>query len=71
MKVNINVELKPFTVPHFVLTVSAPKPRQEGFTESQKYALSDLDASILDKLCNQFRDDVFDKAGKRQPPREA
>ncbi len=32
------------------------------------YPLSDLDSLTLDKLCNDFRDEVFRKAGKEQPP---
>lgn len=71
MKTTIEIELQPFTVPNFVLTVQAPRPKQDGIQETPKYALSDLDPNTLERLCNQFRDAVFEKAGKTQPPRDA
>jgi hypothetical protein len=69
MKATIEVKLKPFQVPNFVLTETAPKPRQEGIQEAPKYALEELDAETLEKLCDEFTDAVFKKAGKRRPPR--
>lgn len=68
MEVNITVKLRPFNVPNFVLTEPEPKPRQEGFSESPKYALCDLDPSTLEKLCEEFTQAVFEKAGKQRPP---
>jgi hypothetical protein len=69
MKATIEVKLRPFTVPNFVLVESRAAPRQEGFTESPKYALSELDSDTLDFLCEQFACAVFEKAGKPRPPR--
>ena len=67
MKVSIEVKIKPFKVPSFVLTEQDAKPRQEGMQEAPKFSLSDLDATTLAKLCDDFTDSVFKKAGKQQP----
>jgi|KBSMisStandDraft_5_1062788.scaffolds.fasta_scaffold213064_5 hypothetical protein len=69
MKAKIEIELQPFTVPNFVLTVQEPRPKQDGIQETPKYPLSELDPETLDKLCDEFRDAVFAKAGKQQPAR--
>lgn len=68
MKVNIEIELLPFTVPNYVLVKEQPKLKQEGFTEGRKYHLSELEPETLYSLCEQFKKDVFEKANKRQPP---
>ena len=70
MKATLQVELQPFQTPNFVLAVAKPGNRGEGMQEPPCYPLSDLDPLTLDKLCDQFRDEVFRKAGKEQPPRE-
>jgi len=69
MKATIEVKLKPFSVPNFVLTEAEPKPREEGMTEPPKYALSELNPETLEALCEQFTNEVFRKAGKSRPPR--
>lgn len=64
MKVTIEVELQPFQTPDFVSAVW-----KRGFTlESFRYQLSDICPETLDKLCNDFRAEVFRKAGKEPPP---
>lgn len=68
MKATLEVTLKPFTVPNFVLVEEAPVSRGEGFSPSEGIPLSALDSLTLDRLCNQFRAEVFKKAGKEQPP---
>lgn len=68
MKAAIEVKLKPFRVPNFVLAEAEAKPRQAGMTESPKYALRELDAGTLETLCEEFTRSVFEKAGKRRPP---
>ena len=69
MKAQIEIELQPFEVPNFVLTVQEPRPKQEGFQETPKYPLSHLSPETLERLCNEFRDAVFAKAGKQHPPK--
>ena len=67
MKVNIEVKLKPFQVPNFVLVEPTPGRRDEGMKEPSKFHLSDLDSDSLAKLCDEFRKQVFAKAGKTEP----
>lgn len=71
VKITLDVELKPFQVPNFVIVKTLPRPRQEGIQEAPKYRLSDLDAITLEKLCDEFRTEVFKKAGKNRPPQAA
>lgn len=63
MKATLQVELKPFQTPNFVQAVMKPGKREDGMHEAPCYPLSDLDAITLDKLCSDFRDEVFRKAG--------
>jgi len=68
MKVNIEIQLQPFTVPNYVLVVEKPGKREDGLKEGRKFHLSELDAITLSKLCHDFKCEVFKKAGKDQPP---
>lgn len=61
MKFKVEVKLKPFRVPNFVLF----DKESSDPTNDTKFALADLDSDTLHKLCDQFREDVFKKAGKR------
>lgn len=70
MKATLQVELQPFQTPNFVRAVSKPGLKQDGTQELPCYPLSDLDSLTLDKLCDKFRAEVFQKAGKEQPPRQ-
>lgn len=67
MKASIELTLRPFTVPNFVIAESPEKP---GEGPDGSFPLSMIDASTLDRLCSDFRDAVFKKAGKEQPPRQ-
>ena len=68
MKVNIEVKLKPFNTPNYVIVDEPAKLREEGFTEGRKFSLSELDADTLSRMCYDFRIEIFKKAGKREPP---
>lgn len=70
MKVSIQVELEPFEVPDFVVAVSEPGVRQDGMQPKQKYPLRNLDSYTLEKLCDDFRSEVFLRAGKSRPPQQ-
>lgn len=61
----MNVKLKSFLTPNFVLQEVLARPRQEGFQECPKYPLSEVDLESLSDLCDQFRKEVFEKAGKQ------
>lgn len=69
MKAKIDVVLKPFQVPNYVLTEQLPGVKQDGLREGPKYALSELDPDTLAKLCEDFTQAIFKKAGKQRPPR--
>jgi hypothetical protein len=60
MKADVTVELKPFNIPTFVLLANTEFA--EGFP------LSMIDPYTLEALCDQFRTEVFKKAGKQRPP---
>lgn len=62
MKASLEVELKPFQTPNFVLL----EVKVGG--EPASVPLSALDSRTLDRLCRNFRDEMFRKAGKEQPP---
>lgn len=62
-----NIELQPFITPNYVLVKMPARPRQEGFQENPKFALSELEESTLSELCDKFREEIFLKAGKEDP----
>lgn len=68
MKATLEVELRPFTVPNFVIAEPGIGMKQDGLEGTRSYPLSDIDPITLDKLCRQFRTEIFKKAGKEQPP---
>ena len=68
MKVSIEIELKPFTVPNFVLAAQKPDPRGNGIKGQSAFALEDIDQITLYRMCEEFRKNVFAKAGKEMPP---
>lgn len=63
-ELSVKVEIEPFQVPDFVTVDDAP----DFISEDTGIPLSALDSMALDKLCRDFRDEVFKKAGKEQPP---
>lgn len=74
MKVQIELEIADFDVPDFVRVIRPVGKREDGIGFSlgnNGPKLSDLDPNTLDRLCNNFRDAVFKKAGKQQPPTAA
>jgi hypothetical protein len=66
----MKIDLLPFTIPNFVRMASKPGLRQEGFKESPAFPLADVPAEDLAALCDQFRADVFAKAGKPDPAKK-
>lgn len=68
MSMKIELALRPFTVPNFVAVELPPRPRQEGFDpEGGTFPLSLVDEETLAELCEIFREEVFKKAGKKDP----
>ena len=66
MKATLQFELQPFVVPNFVRRKASGI--ELGREEEMTFPLSDIDALTLDRLCEQFRNEIFRKAGKEQPP---
>ena len=64
MKSNIEFKLKPFSVPNYVITERDPTID----LDETPIPLQALSSEVLDRLCNDFRDAVFKKARKPQPP---
>jgi hypothetical protein len=58
----MNIKLKPFMVPNFVIQESGSAAASE-----QGYALTMVDAQELSDMCDVFRAAVFKKAGKADP----
>jgi hypothetical protein len=67
----MKVELNPWIVPNFVTAKMPPRPRQEGFGEGPKWSLAEVDTATLAAQCDQFRAEVFRKAGKSDPANTA
>jgi len=67
MKVKIEVDLRPFTVPNFVMVNVASRPMSDVDSEP-KYSMADLDVDTLERLCSEFKASVFKKAGKQPRP---
>ena len=71
MQVKMELDLLPFSTPNYVLVKMPPGKREDGFKEGPKFHLRELDSLTLAKLCDDFRDEVFKKAEKEQPPQSA
>ena len=63
----ISIEIEPFTTPNFVRQKGKISERQNGFIESITYKLDEIEAEVLSELCDEFRREVFSKAGKTDP----
>ena len=65
----MKIELLGFMVPNYVIQKMPPCPRteQDGLVEAPTYPLSEVPAEDLASLCDQFRGEIFRKAGKADP----
>lgn len=64
----ITVKLQPWMVPNFVRIGQPVRPRQDGLQESSPgLPLSEVSAEVLAQMCDDFRAEVFRRAGKRDP----
>lgn len=68
MKAKIDVTLKPFTVPNFVLVEDPRPPDGTVEREAGSFPLEMVDPETLDRLCDDFKTAVFAKAKKSPPP---
>jgi hypothetical protein len=69
----MKIELNPWQVPNYVIGKMHSTRRQDGFNPdaAPKWALADVDAETLAAQCDQFRAEVFRKAGKADPAKGA
>lgn len=58
----MGIRLRPWTTPGFGHIESSP-----GVDAKPSIPLKDIPAEELDRLCNEFRAEVFRKAGKKDP----
>jgi hypothetical protein len=63
----MNLPLKPFSTPNYVILEMPPQKREEGSIESPTFSLDQIEAEILSLLCDDFREEIFKKAGKVDP----
>ncbi len=69
MEITMKIKIVPFSVPSHVYQDKPAQPRQNGLMigSNPGISLADLDASVLNELCNQVRESVFLKANKYDP----
>lgn len=67
---DIKIALLPFQTPNYVIGKMLPRRREDGLSESPKWALAEVDADVLASMCDAFRAEVFQKAGKPDPARD-
>lgn len=65
MKTYIEVDLVPFDIPDFVRIKEGQRPRTDGFKPGAKIQIEALDEETLHKLCDDFKERIFSKAGKK------
>lgn len=63
----MNIQLKPFQVPNYVIPILPVVERQSGPSFSDGFPLSEVGAEELSKMCDDFREAIFNKAGKKDP----
>jgi len=66
MKTTLELEVKLWSPPNFV---NAKNP--DGVGQDFSIPLTQVDANTLERLCDEYRDAIFEKAGKRRPPQQA
>lgn len=63
----ISIPVNYWLTPNFVTVQSLPGKRQDGISEGPKYPLNAVDAEVLSAMCDEFRREIFEKAGKPDP----
>lgn len=61
------IEIQPFNVPNFVVPQMPGGQKQDGITFPRGIPLRDVDAEELATMCDNFRREIFRKAGKKDP----
>lgn len=63
----MEIKLRPFQVPNFVIQEAPAGLRQDGFKEAPSYPLRDLSSDELSRMCDEFMVSVFLKAERADP----
>jgi hypothetical protein len=63
VKITYEIEIKPFTVPNFVIPVQPEGKRQDGFKPVEGIPLKHVPFVTLQSLCEEFVSSVMNKAG--------
>lgn len=63
----ISLKLKPWTIPNYASIDAPANPRQGGVDLLPSVAVRDLPIEALDSLAEQWRLDLYVKAGKPLP----
>jgi hypothetical protein len=69
MRLTIDVEIQDFQTPNFVVPVQRIGKKEDGpgLELSQSIPLRDVPVDLLDRLCENFRREVFRKAERPDP----
>jgi hypothetical protein len=64
----MKVDVQPWLTPNFVTGKMPIGKRQDGISfDGPKWSLAEVDADTLAAMCDDFRAEVFRKAGKPDP----
>lgn len=66
----MNVKFRPWIAPNYAQMEMPPRPRQEGWQDRGSVHVRDIPVEDLAALCDQFRADVFAKAGQEDPAKK-
>jgi hypothetical protein len=64
---DVRVPLIPWLTPNFASVKLPPGKREDGYAPAPTFALAELEPETLAKMCDDFRAEVFKKAGKADP----
>lgn len=67
MKMNMEFDVVLFNVPGSVIQTQVRDRLAIEYKQVRSFTLAEISEEILSKLCEQFREDVFKKAGKVDP----
>lgn len=71
MSPKMQVDVMAWTTPNFVRLKMPPGQRQDGWNDAPGIPLGEINADVLSMLCDDFRAEVFKKAGKVDPQARA
>jgi len=69
-KNTIEIEIVPFNVPEGIYIKPPTGNRQAGFKQDGGIPFNKVDPETLSSMCDDFRNEVFSKAGKLDPKRK-